>query len=110
MEGSILLRWINWHVTFFFAMPSTLRCTFWSEHESIQTGIYIERAHLKHRFLNLYVTKVIHVLVSAVYHVDATVQVTCTHCMSSRKNHYQSIGISSSEMANQLLTDVKCLG
>ena len=43
LEGSILLRWVNWQVAIFFAMPSARRCTFWSEHESayyaIQTGM-----------------------------------------------------------------------
>ena len=70
LEGSILLRRVNWQVAFFFAMPSTRRCTFWSEHESacceIQTGM-IKQERIKRTDFRT-CTKVKHVLVSAVYH------------------------------------------
>ena len=69
LEGSILIRWVNWQVAFFFAMPSARR-TIWSEHEpaycAIQTSMIkqerIKRTDFRTR------TKVKHVLVSAVYH------------------------------------------
>ena len=69
LEGSILLRWVNWQVTFFFAMPSARHCTFWSEHESycvLQTGM-IKQERIKRTDFRT-CTKVKHVLVSAVYH------------------------------------------
>ena len=70
LEGSILLRWVNWQVAIFFAMPSARRCTFWSEHESayyaIQTGM-IKQERIKRTDFRT-CTKVKLVLVSAVYH------------------------------------------
>ena len=78
LEGSILLRRVNWQVTFFFVMLS-MRHTLWSEHESaycaIQTGIKQERIKSKD-FRTC--TKVKQVWVLAVYRVYATLQVTCT--------------------------------
>ena len=58
LEGSILLRWVNWQVAFFFAMSSARHCTFWSEHKSaycaIQTSMIKQERIKRTDFRTLY--------------------------------------------------------